>query len=179
MSSALARSALPAVLLLLLAGCASVPRVGLPGPPAGDEVGPPPTAPALDVGQQLFDVAALQLGAPYRLGGTGPDAFDCSGLVFFSHSRLGISVPRTAAAQREAARPVAFEALRAGDLLFFRMRSDAVDHVGIYDGAGHFLHAPGRGRGIERARFELPWYRERFVTAGRLWIDAATLTYAR
>lgn len=179
MNGAFARGAPAVVLALLLAGCASAPVVELPEPPAGDAVLPPSAAHSLHIGQQLFDTAALQLGAPYRLGGEGPDAFDCSGLVLFSHSRLGIRVPRTAAAQREAAQPVRREALRAGDLLFFRMRGDAVDHVGIYDGAGFFLHAPGRGRGIERARFELPWYRERFVGAGRFWIDAAASSDAR
>jgi cell wall-associated NlpC family hydrolase len=66
---------------------------------------------------------------------------------------------------------VPLDALRAGDLLFFRMSGEAVDHVGIYDGAGQFLHAPGRGRGIERARFDAPWYRSRLVAAGRFWSD--------
>jgi cell wall-associated NlpC family hydrolase len=178
-SRALARNAQAVVLALLLAGCASAPVVDIPEPPAGDAIPPPPAAHTLHIGQQLFDMAALQLGAPYRFGGEGPDAFDCSGLVLFSHSRLGIRVPRTAAAQREAARPVPLEALRAGDLLFFRMRGAEIDHVGIYDGAGFFLHAPGRGRGVERARFELPWYRERFVGAGRFWIDAAASSHAR
>jgi cell wall-associated NlpC family hydrolase len=175
----LARSAPAAVLALLLTGCASAPVVEVPEPPAGDAILPPPAADSLHIGQQLFDIAALQLGAPYRFGGEGPDAFDCSGLVLFSHSRLGIRVPRTAAAQRAAARPVPLEALRAGDLLFFRMQGESVDHVGIYGGGGFFLHAPGRGRGIERARFELPWYRERLVGAGRFWSETGASAYAR
>jgi cell wall-associated NlpC family hydrolase len=176
---ALARSAPAAVFSLLLAACASAPMVEVPAPPRDAAVVPPAAVPALHIGQQLFDTAALQLGAPYRFGGAGPEAFDCSGLVLFSHARFGIDVPRTAAAQRAAAQPVPLEELRVGDLLFFRMRGDDVDHVGIYDGAGFFLHAPGRGRGIERARFELPWYRERFVSAGRFWRDAAAASHAR
>jgi cell wall-associated NlpC family hydrolase len=156
-------SAAPLVLLaLVLTGCATAPVI---------DTSPPDTQPVATIGQRLFDIAALQLGAPYRLGGAGPEAFDCSGLVTYAHDAVGISVPRTAAQQRASARTVPIDALRAGDLLFFRMSGAAVDHVGIYGGAGEFLHAPGRGRGIERARLDAPWYRSRFVAAGRFWND--------
>lgn len=162
MQPARARAAPLALVALVLTGCATAPVIDTP---------PSATQPVATTGQRLFDVAALQLGAPYRLGGAGPEAFDCSGLVTYAHAAVGISVPRTAAQQRESARAVPLDALRAGDLLFFRMSGAAVDHVGIYDGAGEFLHAPGRGRGIERARFDAPWYRSRFVAAGRFWND--------
>lgn len=170
------------LLALVLAGCASAPMIDAPAAQTVEEAaaaGGAGAGSALPLGQQVFDIAALQLGAPYRNGAAGPETFDCSGLVLYAHSRLGIVVPRTAAAQAAAAQPVPLESLRAGDLLFFRMRGDSVDHVGIYDGAGHFLHAPGQGRGIERARFELPWYRGRLVAAGRFWVDAAAATHAR
>lgn len=154
----------PLVLLAVaLSGCAVAPPIEVPEPP--------PVAPVLSVGQRLFDIAALQLGAPYRVGGAGPEGFDCSGLVLYAHAGVGIRVPRTAALQRESAQPVPVDALRAGDLLFFSTDGGAVDHVGIYDGAGQFLHAPGRGRGIERARLDGSWYRSRFVAAGRFWSD--------
>jgi cell wall-associated NlpC family hydrolase len=166
MQSARARTAPLVLVALVLTGCATAPVV---------ETSPPATLPDSTTGQRLFDIAALQLGAPYRLGGAGPAAFDCSGLVTYAHAAVGISVPRTAAQQRESARAVPLDALRAGDLLFFRMNGAAVDHVGIYNGAGEFLHAPGRGRGIERARFDAPWYRSRFVAAGRFWSEAGEL----
>lgn len=163
MQSARARTTPLVLLALVLTGCASAPVT---------DTSPPAALSAATAGQRLFDIAALQLGAPYRLGGAGPEAFDCSGLVTYAHAAVGITVPRTAAQQRESARAVMLDALRAGDLLFFRMNGAVVDHVGIYDGAGEFLHAPGRGRGIERARFDAPWYRSRFVAAGRFWNDA-------
>jgi cell wall-associated NlpC family hydrolase len=177
LSAARASLAPVALIAALLAGCAAAPVVDRPARPALEAVLPAPGSAQL--GQRLFDLAALQLGAPYREGGQGPDAFDCSGLVLFAHARLGISVPRTAAAQRDAAQAVSPEALRAGDLLFFRMRGERVDHVGIYDGAGQFLHAPGRGRGIERARLDAPWYQDRFAGAGRFWFESETPIGAR
>jgi cell wall-associated NlpC family hydrolase len=157
-----ARAAPLLLAALVLTGCATAPVIDTP---------PPATQPVVTTGQRLFDIAALHLGAPYRMGGAGPESFDCSGLVTYAHAAVGISVPRTAAQQRESARAVPLDALRAGDLLFFRMSGAGVDHVGIYAGAGEFLHAPGRGRGIERARFDAPWYRNRFVAAGRFWSD--------
>ncbi len=60
---------------------------------------------------------------PYRYGGTGPDAFDCSGLVNYAHRQLGVTVPRTAAEQFAAATPVPRRDLRPGDLVFFRLQS--------------------------------------------------------
>jgi cell wall-associated NlpC family hydrolase len=163
MQSVRARTAPLVLVALVLTGCATAPVI---------DTSPPAASPVATTGQRLFDIAALQLGTPYRPGGDGPEAFDCSGLVTYAHAAVGISVPRTAAQQHEAARAVPLDALRAGDLLFFRMNGAAVDHVGIYDGAGEFLHAPGRGRGVERARLDAPWYRSRFVAAGRFWNDA-------
>jgi murein DD-endopeptidase len=136
----------------LLAGCSSAPRQ--PESPAG-------------AGAQLVGIATQLIGSPYRYGGTGPREFDCSGLVHFSHEKLGIAVPRTAADQRRAARPVELRELRPGDLVFFRIASRKVDHVGIYAGDGRFIHAPGRGKVVSYAWLEDPYYRSRFVGAGR------------
>src|SRR5215469_1794627 len=39
--------------------------------------------------------AEQQLGKPYLWGGTGPDAFDCSGLVMMAYRAAGINLQRT------------------------------------------------------------------------------------
>ena len=43
--------------------------------------------------------ARAQLGRPYLWGGTGPDAFDCSGLVMEAYAAAGVSIPRTSQEQ--------------------------------------------------------------------------------
>lgn len=150
---------------LSLSGCAGTPREA-PLPPE-----PVPAVPQVDTGQQLVDVATRQLGVPYRRGGADPDGFDCSGLVQFAHLFIGVRVPRTAADQMAASTPVERDALRAGDLVFFRIGA-GIDHVGIYAGDGAFVHAPGSGRGVERVRLDQPWFARRYAGAGRFWTGA-------
>lgn len=142
-----------------------------PSAPSGDAAIVPLVEP---VGRQIAARAALQLGAPYRFGGSDPAGFDCSGLVSFVHADLGIRVPRTAAAQSAAATAVARDQLDAGDLVFFRSGGGEIDHVAIYAGDGELLHAPGRGRVVERIRLDDPWFRARYAGAGRFWTAPAT-----
>jgi cell wall-associated NlpC family hydrolase len=111
--------------------------------------------------------AASQIGAPYRYGGNRPDGFDCSGLVQFAHQRAGIAVPRTTTAQRRAAMPLERDHLLPGDLLFFAVDAGKSRHVGIYEGAGRFIHAPSAGKPVERASLENPYWKSR-------WIDSRT-----
>lgn len=109
------------------------------------------------------------LGAPYKWGASGPNAFDCSGLVRFVHAQVGISVPRTAAEQFSAATPVDLDRIQPGDLLFFRIKGRRVSHVAIYAGDGRFIHAPQTGRPVEFRELEDEYYQKRLVGAGRLF----------
>ncbi|MGW5368101.1 NlpC/P60 family protein [Streptomyces sp. NPDC004009] len=83
--------------------------------------------------------AYQKLGSPYVWGATGPDAFDCSGLVQAAYRSAGISLPRTTYAQINAGRRVSRSQLQPGDLVFFY---SGISHVGIYIGAGRMIHAP-------------------------------------
>ncbi|NNN36894.1 C40 family peptidase [Streptomyces sp. S3(2020)] len=83
--------------------------------------------------------ASSKLGSPYVWGATGPDAFDCSGLMQAAYRSAGISLPRTTYAQIDAGRRVARSELLPGDLVFFY---SAISHVGIYIGNGQMIHAP-------------------------------------
>jgi cell wall-associated NlpC family hydrolase len=115
----------------------------------------------------VLAAAESRLGAPYRHGGSGPDAFDCSGLVSYAYRQLGITVPRTAAAQHAAATPVAREALRPGDLVFFRLDGREVSHVGIYAGDGRFVHAPQRGGHVREERLDREVFQRGWAGGGR------------
>jgi cell wall-associated NlpC family hydrolase len=145
------------LLLALLAACTPF-QPGMPGEGSAD-----------DPGIAVLHAAESRIGAPYRWGGAGPDAFDCSGLVAYAHRYIGVSVPRTAAEQFASAVPVSRHDLRPGDLVFFRLDGDDVGHVGIYAGGERFVHAPKSGGRVGSASLDDDWYRKRFVGAGRFY----------
>ena len=128
---------------------------------------PVATVPPANVEVKLVVERALaQIGKPYRLGGAGPrGGFDCSGLVAWVYSTLGVRVPRTTDGQFAYFTPVPREQLQPGDLVFFRLPQA---HVGIYVGEGEFVHAPATGRPVERARLDGPWFILSFAGGGRL-----------
>ena len=99
-------------------------------------------------GATALAYARKQLGKPYRFGGAGPDAFDCSGLTLQAWKAAGITLPRVSQAQIGVGKPVAKSDLRAGDLVFF-YSSTAPSHVGLYVGNGVILHAPRTGKNVE------------------------------
>jgi murein DD-endopeptidase len=161
----------------LLQGCATAPPQPLPPlgmvlPPAGTlPTHPLPASQPADnasTGSEVVFRAISLLGAPYQFGGSGPTAFDCSGLVQFVYQEMGIDVPRTAAEQYRAAHPVNLEDIEPGDLLFFRIHGKRISHVAIYAGAGRFVHAPQTGHAIELRDLDDGYYRPRLAGAGRL-----------
>ena len=94
--------------------------------------------------------ARSKLGRPYVWGTEGPDTFDCSGLVWWAYRQAGYDgLPRVAAEQYHATRPVPTESLVAGDLLFFSTTSrtdwQQISHVGMYLGGDYMIEAPSSG----------------------------------
>jgi cell wall-associated NlpC family hydrolase len=148
------RLACVATLAALMAACAPFQR----GTPGGAASNP---------GAAALVAAESRIGAPYRYGGAGPDAFDCSGLVAYSYRQAGITLPRTAAQQYAAVTPVKKLDLRPGDLVFFRLNGRDVGHVGIYAGDDRLVDAPQTGGKVRMVRLDDEWYRERYVGAGR------------
>ena len=112
-------------------------------------------------------VALDQRGDRYRYGATGPNAFDCSGLMQYSFRRAGLKIPRTSGAQGRWARRIAKKSLRRGDLMFFT-HGGRVYHAAMYIGRSHgrirMLHAPGTGK---RVRIDSPWTNQWFAATAR------------
>lgn len=97
----------------------------------------------------IVNIARGLLGIPYRYGGTTTAGFDCSGFTQYVFGKAGISIPRTASAQKAAATPVSNP--QPGDLVFF---GSPVYHVGIYTGSGTMIDSPRSGKSTsERAIF--------------------------
>lgn len=179
-----ARGLLPAMVLVLAAGCSwNPPRDPEPAAPSGGWLSwgdaRPDTAgrsfdPVDPAAAGIVRLAEGMLGVPYRWGGRTPSGFDCSGLVQYTYEKAGFSVPRTSRAQHKAAEPVALGEARPGDLVFFA-ESGRVSHVGIYVGEGRFIHAPATGQTVKVSSIREDWYRQRFAGAGRLLPPPASL----
>jgi hypothetical protein len=98
-----------------------------------------------DAPPSLVDRMTSLLGVPYLWGGRTPAGFDCSAFVQQVLLEQGIPLPRDAAQQRKACRPLRpGEDSAPGDLAFFADRSGRIAHVGISLTAEVFVHARGR-----------------------------------
>ncbi|SRX93551.1 protein NLP/P60 family, peptidoglycan lytic protein [Corynebacterium glutamicum ATCC] [Mycobacterium shimoidei] len=106
------------------------------------------------------DAARSAIGKPYRWGATGPDAFDCSGLVVWSYAQIGVAVPRTSQQQAAAGQPVARDELEPGDVVTFY---PTASHSAIYSGGGMVIHASTYGRPVAEVPLPAagPWHNAR------------------
>jgi peptidoglycan DL-endopeptidase CwlO len=100
--------------------------------------------------------AEQQLGKPYQWGGTGPDAFDCSGLVMMAYRAAGIAIPRTSQQQWSWGPRISASQVQPGDLVFFA-GSDGTPtspgHVGLVIGGGLMIEAYATGFPIRIAPY--------------------------
>lgn len=113
--------------------------------------------------------AISQLGTAYQWGGTSnKQGFDCSGLTSFVYKKADIDIPRTARDQYAFTQRIARSQLKPGDLLFFKIRSRKIDHVGIYIGDNRFIHAPRKGEQVTFAQLNTDYWRKHFAGAGRV-----------
>ncbi|WP_234360906.1 C40 family peptidase [Streptomyces europaeiscabiei] len=119
----------------------------------------------------VIETSLAQQGVPYSWGGGNAagksygsccspsgksgatiKGFDCSGLTVYAYAKVGIQLPRTAAAQAGVGQRIPAGlgkgALKPGDLVFYAYapgRDTTIYHVGIYVGSGQMVNAPRPG----------------------------------
>lgn len=95
-----------------------------------------------------------KVGNRYVWGATGPNTFDCSGLVQYVYKNaLGKDIPRTSYEQSKFGQAVDKKNLQVGDLVFFdTMGKGRVSHVGMYVGNNEFVHAANSKDGIKKSK---------------------------
>jgi cell wall-associated NlpC family hydrolase len=100
-----------------------------------------------------------QIGKPYLFGGTGPDAFDCSGLVMMAYRAAGVNIERTSEQQWATETRVPASEVQPGDLVFFA-GSDGTPtspgHVGLVIGNGEMIEAYANGFPIRVSTYGMP-----------------------
>ncbi|MEE1844810.1 C40 family peptidase [Streptomyces sp. JV190] len=91
--------------------------------------------------------AQAQVGDAYVPGGTGPNSWDCSGLVQAAFRSVNIDLPRVSQSQSTAGTQVSLSNLQPGDILYWGGAGSAY-HVGIYVGNGQFVGAQNSSTGV-------------------------------
>lgn len=102
--------------------------------------------------QSVVDYASSKLGDPYVWGATGPNSFDCSGLVYAAYKAAGYKVSRTTAASLgRQGTPVDLAHAPIGSVVYYD-EPGATDHVGILVdkvNGGHMIDAPHSGATVQ------------------------------
>lgn len=112
--------------------------------------------------------ASKHIGKSYQWGGTGPDAFDCSGFTQYVFNQVGVYLPRVTTAQVGYGTEISYGNLQEGDLVFFDNTYDGSNptHVGIYVGNGTMIHCGDNG--VEYKNISSGYWRDHYSTARRL-----------
>jgi cell wall-associated NlpC family hydrolase len=117
------------------------------------------------VGMRAAEVALSYLGTPYVWGAESPGAFDCSGLMQWAYSRVGVHIPRVTSQQIQAGTYVPRDRLAPGDLIFF----DGGHHVGMYIGKGAFVQAPHTGDVVKVSTIDSGYYNAEYFAGIRVY----------
>ena len=122
--------------------------------------------------EKMISIAKKQLGDTYVLGKSGPDSFDCSGLVYYCLRQVNVYTRRLNAAglsKTSSWKMISdIDDVKAGDLLFFKSdESSTVGHVGIYIGGGEMIDASSANGKVVRRGAKTSYWRRNFVVARR------------
>jgi len=122
-----------------------------------------------DLAKSVISLAKENLGVPYVYGGTSPEGFDCSGLVYYCFLKSGVKLNRTATGQYQQGSYVEKSALQPGDLVFFvSPGTRSIGHVGIYIGDNEFIHASTGSRKIMVSDLTSSYYVTNYYGARRI-----------
>jgi cell wall-associated NlpC family hydrolase len=107
-------------------------------------------------GSTFAQNALAFLGTPYVFGGANPSGFDCSGLVEYVLTKMGLKgVPRTSEEQYAWADPISASQLQPGDLVFMNFPGElSPGHVMIWLGGNQVLQAPAQGQDVQVSKFD-------------------------
>ena len=122
--------------------------------------------------KQLINAASENLGSNYRTGGTTPDGFDCSGLMYSTFKKFDITLPRSSVDMAKIGRKLDQNDIQKGDLIFFKTNGKHVmNHVGmvteVTDDEIKFIHSSTQ-KGVIISSTKETYYGKTFEQANRI-----------
>ena len=124
----------------------------------------------------LLDEAVRHIGARYRSGSKGPNAFDCSGFTSYVYRQMGYdNIGASSRDQYARNIPVSRSEMQRGDLVFFTSPNSGrnVGHVGIVVDVDpitrsfNFIHASSSS-GVKITNSNDGFYARRFIGVRRV-----------
>ncbi|MCR8557727.1 C40 family peptidase [Mucilaginibacter sp. BJC16-A38] len=116
---------------------------------------------------KLFHFVYDWIGTPYRFGGSSRRGIDCSAFTKELYSQVfNMDIERSSRDIFSMVSPVRKDDLKEGDLVFFKIHSRRISHVGIYLGNNKFAHASSRGVAI--SSLDDAYYSRYFYRGGRM-----------
>ena len=123
--------------------------------------------------ESFISVLRAQLGKPYVYGNSGPNSFDCSGLVYYCLRQVGVNVDRLSAAGYSEypswQRIDGMGNLRRGDLMFFwNDAHNHITHVAVCLGGNQLIHASSSAGSVVVSNYN-SWYQSHFAWGKRVF----------
>jgi lipoprotein Spr len=116
---------------------------------------------------KLFDFINDWIGKPYKWGGVSKKGIDCSAFVRELYGKvMDRYLPRNSRQQYGYVNPIKKEDLRVGDLVFFKIKTRDISHVGVYLGDNKFVQSSKQG--VNVASLDHPYWKKYYYKAGRL-----------
>jgi cell wall-associated NlpC family hydrolase len=122
----------------------------------------------------VAQIAMSLVGSPYAYGGTGPYAFDCSGLTQYVYRQVGVYLPHSASMQFSSAYGQilgSMSQLQPGDLVFFAgtYAAPGITHAGVYVGNGMMVSAGTPQTGVRLENIYAAYWASKWVGGLRVY----------
>ena len=117
---------------------------------------------------KLYQFVYDWIGTPYRLGGDSQRGVDCSGFAFQLYDKVfNTVIGNNSRNIFSMVNPVSKDELKEGDLVFFKIKSRAISHIGVYLGDNKFAHASS-SRGVRISNLNESYWQRYYYKGGRL-----------
>ena len=117
---------------------------------------------------KLYKFVYEWIGTPYSFGGNTKKGIDCSAFTKAIYDKVfNTTIRRNSRDIFSMVDPLSKEDLKEGDLVFFKIKSRSISHIGIYLGDNRFAHASS-SRGVVISNLNEPYYSRYFYKGGRI-----------